>query len=274
MLPITAGQRSDMCFHTAAQPTFDQLFMSSGALIGVVDEEGFQCCDWTRSRCRSGGWGVKCSEQAHHLLINKATSGVAHAAVCENLTVNLGTRAWIVSRAWQGWAGARLASEGVGGEDELVCDPRLERRVPCIGDDAEVRFGEGAVQLPRGGGWTDEVVAAVDDICRDVADLVNTVEQLRVPLEEAVVDKVVALDARQRDAEGVGGEAEDSGWIDVEAAGAALPYAPRARCTQPLLFVVAGNQPPMVSVYDGGVALVGGDGLHVVVEGIGEHGRG
>ena len=63
-------------------------------------------------------------------------------------------------------------------------------------------------------------------------------QQLVLDLEEAAVDEVVVLDARERQRERRILVAGDEVLVDVQEAGRAFPHAPRARRGQTRGFVV------------------------------------
>ena len=101
--------------------------------------------------------------------------------------------------------------------------------MPRVGHDAQVGFGPGFVQVPGALHRADDVVAALHDRRGQVADARHVVEQLRRGAQEAAVDEVVALDAR----EGVGGgvvlELRQVVGVEAQEAGRALPGRPRTR---------------------------------------------
>src|SRR5579885_3352801 len=83
--------------------------------------------------------------------------------------------------------------EPVGGLDQGAGDAALEGRVAGVGHADEIRFGPGAVQVPGAADRADHVVAAVDDHRRDVPYAPHVFQELRVAVEPALVDEVVAL---------------------------------------------------------------------------------
>ena len=83
--------------------------------------------------------------------------------------------------------------------------------------------GQARVQVPGVLDRRHHVVAAVHDDAGDVGGCASTSrEQLVVALEEAAVDEVVALDAREGERVGVGAERRDALGV-LAAATASLP---------------------------------------------------
>lgn len=72
--------------------------------------------------------------------------------------------------------------------------------MPRVGDHVQLGLGPGAVQVPGAGHGADDVVAPLYDDPRDMADFLHIPQQL-VGLQEGVVDKVMALDAGEGQAE-------------------------------------------------------------------------
>ena len=62
---------------------------------------------------------------------------------------------------------AGLPREAIRRRHQLVRIARLERRVSRVGDDAEIRFGPGLVQVPRTAHRADHVIAALHDHARE-----------------------------------------------------------------------------------------------------------
>ena len=93
--------------------------------------------------------------------------------------------------------------------------------MPCIRHDHQFRLRPGAVQGPGTAHRADHVIAALHDDAGNVADARHVAQQLVVDLEEAAIDEVVALDAR----EGRGVvrlfEFRDVGGVQVQEAGGA-----------------------------------------------------
>jgi hypothetical protein len=110
------------------------------------------------------------------------------------------------------------AAECIGRAHEFTSRARFERRVAGVAYDAQPCLGPGAVQGPGAAHGADDVVAALDDDCRNFADAVHVVEQLTIATQEAAVDEIVASDARQR---------------SREAGAARLRDLPRADCRSP-----------------------------------------
>src|SRR5262249_35378421 len=94
---------------------------------------------------------------------------------------------------------SRKALELVRRGDERRASAGLERDMAGVRDDLEPRLGPGAVQVPGVADRADEIVAAVDDDARYVADARHLLEQVVIGREEGVVLEVVAFDAGERD---------------------------------------------------------------------------
>ena len=90
------------------------------------------------------------------------------------------------------------ARKAVRGAYQFVQDSWLDRGMPGIGHDVQLGFWPGAMQIPRAAHRADHVVASLHDHRRDMPDGAGVAQQLVFVLEEAAVDEVVALDARER----------------------------------------------------------------------------
>src|ERR1700756_1479193 len=92
----------------------------------------------------------------------------------------------------QAAAAGRLSGEAIGCADQLVRDAWFEGGGAGIGDYAPVGSGPGAMQFPGNLGWTEHVVASVDDNRGDVSDATDVLQQLIVRPHEPSVQEVVA----------------------------------------------------------------------------------
>ena len=96
--------------------------------------------------------------------------------------------------------------------DELARDSRLPCGMAGFGDDVQLGFGPRGMQVMGRRGRTHDVVPALDDDRRQVADAIDALQQSPF-VEEALVHEVMSLDPRQceRRAVVVGGDAEFCG---------------------------------------------------------------
>src|SRR5690606_17495551 len=60
------------------------------------------------------------------------------------------------------------STKAIGRLDQFALDARLEGRMSGVGDDAQVGFRPGPVQVPRAACGTDDVIAALHDHRRNV----------------------------------------------------------------------------------------------------------
>lgn len=118
---------------------------------------------------------------------------------------------------------------------------RLERGVAGGGGNDQFALRPRLVQVPGVLDRADHVIAAVDDHAGDVGDAVGVAQQLVFDFEEAAVDEVVVLDARERERERGVFVPGDEILVHVQEAGGAFPHAPGARGGEPGGFVVAGE---------------------------------
>ena len=75
---------------------------------------------------------------------------------------------------------AQLSRAFVGGVDDRRGDTRLGHRMAGIGDDLEMGFRPGAMQIPGDARAGHDVVAAMDDRAGDVAQVCGSRKQLAV----------------------------------------------------------------------------------------------
>jgi len=99
-----------------------------------------------------------------------------------------------------GQAPSLHSREPVRGIDEPIHNPRLSDGVARVGDHVQLGLGPGPVQVPGAGQGADDVVAPLDDDPRDMADF-SYVPQELVLLQEGMVDKVMAFNAGEGQAE-------------------------------------------------------------------------
>ena len=156
----------------------------------------------------------------------------------------------------------------MGRRDECLADPDLRPRVACVGDDDELRFGPCLVQVPSRAHGTHDVVAPLHDDRGDVADLLDSAQELIVLLEEAAVDEVVCFDACERIGELTATEALHRQRVDAQFARRALPDRPRERRLLAHGGVLAGE--PLVVRTHHVAAFALGNGLLIGIERVGE----
>src|SRR5262249_39408266 len=92
-----------------------------------------------------------------------------------------------------------IPQETVRRGNELGGDPWLVRRVPGFEHDSVVGFGPALMELPCRLDRTHDVVAALHDHGRNVADAIYAAQQLLLIGEEAAVTEVVSLYAGERE---------------------------------------------------------------------------
>src|ERR1041384_7900323 len=92
-----------------------------------------------------------------------------------------------------------VSTKTVGGADECVPNSRLGGCVSRVGNNVQLRVGPCAMQVPGIHQRTDNVVTSMNDYRRNVTNAIDILDQVIVSFEEAVVDKVVTLDSRERD---------------------------------------------------------------------------
>src|SRR5271155_4648621 len=98
-----------------------------------------------------------------------------------------------------------------------------------IADDVQAGFGPGAVQVPGAAQRTDDIVAALHDVARNMPDALAVAQQLIVPAQKSAVDEIMTFNARKR-----GGESRifimaQLRTADLQVAGRPLPNRPGAR---------------------------------------------
>ena len=113
------------------------------------------------------------------------------------------------------------------GRDQGPPYPRLQRRVPGIGDDGEACAGPGAGEVEGADGGADHVVAALDDVGRNVGDAVHVRQQPAFRQEE-LVHEVVRLDAGEAEGGAVLREAGDGVGAGQEGGAGAFVDRPGA----------------------------------------------
>lgn len=106
----------------------------------------------------------------------------------------------------------------------------------------------------------------LDNGSRNVADLVNVLQNMSISLEEALVEEVVALNASESQSPNVLGRLGNLYRIDIELGGRALPGRPGLGAADLLLLVVAGQA--LVVGSNEVVALVLRNRLDVLIPGI------
>jgi len=84
---------------------------------------------------------------------------------------------------------------------ELSGGAGLEGRVTGIRYDPKFCLRPSAVQIPSAAHRTDNIVATVDDNCRNLANPRHLIQQLPVSAKEASMEEIVASNARQRSSE-------------------------------------------------------------------------
>src|SRR5271165_3607310 len=124
---------------------------------------------------------------------------------------------------------ASAAAVAISCKHELVSIAGLERRVSGVGDDAQLRFGPGAVQIPGGGCGAHDIVAALNDGRWDMPDARHIVDQLALAAQEAAIHEVMALDTRHRQRELIFAPFPDVLDVAVQETGGGLPHRPGAR---------------------------------------------
>lgn len=67
-----------------------------------------------------------------------------------------------------------------------------------VGNDDELGFGPGAMQIPAAGDRTAGVVTAMDDDGGKMADSADVFDQIIIGLEKAIVHEIMALDPGER----------------------------------------------------------------------------
>src|SRR5437773_2864056 len=134
--------------------------------------------------------------------------------------------------------------------------------MPRVGDDPELGLRPCAVKLPRGHHRTDDVVATLHDYGRDVTDLSDAIDELGVAFEEALVDEVMALDARERERKLIFGGARHVVRIHSKVTRRRLPDAPRLCSSRALSFVFA-RQPRVIRTNEV-TAFVRQNGLYIL----------
>lgn len=93
-----------------------------------------------------------------------------------------------------------------------------------IGHYPQIGLRPGAMQIPCGSQRADHIVAALHDHCRDMPNPADVAQQLVVLLQEAGIDEVMALDAREGEREIIRGTGVDMLAILIEKAGRGLPH--------------------------------------------------
>src|SRR5882672_1497014 len=166
------------------------------------------------------------------------------------------SRALISASVLMGGSSGAVRREPIRRSHELGRVARLVGRVAGVAHHAKVRLGPALVELPSGLRRTDDVVAALDDHCRNRANEVDAAQQLVLALEEASVDEVVRLDARERKRELGRAELARALRIRPQRARGAFPDRPRARRLQ-LLARVGADQ----------AAVIGGEQIAALVLG-------
>ena len=83
------------------------------------------------------------------------------------------------SRGDRGGVGSALR-EAVGFLDQRAADAWLGHRVAGVGDHDQFRLGPGAMEVPRGAGGADDVVAALADHRRNLPEALGVAEKLVV----------------------------------------------------------------------------------------------
>src|SRR5256714_3765262 len=149
-----------------------------------------------------------------------------------------------------------MAFKSVRGLDERGDDARLGGGVAGVWDDSQVRFGPGAVQVPRASHGADNVVAPLHYDAGDVPNFFHVLDEIVVCREEGVVHEVVTLDARKRQGELRLGELLDHRVVEEELRSAPLPDAPRARSFEPDTLIAA-RQPTVVGAHKVSALLCG-----------------
>src|SRR5690606_7720026 len=117
--------------------------------------------------------------------------------------------------------------------------------MPGVGHDAQLRPGPALVQLPSGFGRTHHVVTPLDDHGRNVPQRPDSIDQLGLRLEEAAVDEVVRLEARNRDSEVGIGKVLLALLVREQRAQHTLPDRPGSSKSD-LLLLVAAREAPMI----------------------------
>src|SRR5271154_5771896 len=161
------------------------------------------------------------------------------------------------------------AAVPIGREHQFVRISRLECRVTGVRHDAQIRFGPCAMQIPRAGGGTHDVVASLNDGRRYVPNARHVVQQLTLAAQESAVHEIVALDARHRQRELIFAPFPDVVAVAEQEARGRFPNRPctRGRQTNSL---VAADQALVVGAQEV-VALVDRDGVAVGLPGVGEN---
>src|SRR3954471_6848418 len=95
----------------------------------------------------------------------------------------------------------------IGAPNQSVRIPALERRMPGVRHDLEPCFGPGLAKVPRGPDRADDVVAAMDDGCRDRPNMLNAVNQVAVAVQEGTLAQIMTFCPGQGEAMIVVGQA-------------------------------------------------------------------
>src|ERR1043166_5483397 len=133
----------------------------------------------------------------------------------------------------------------------------------CVRSDMQLRFRPRPVQVPGALDGTDNIVAALDNHTRYVANLIDVLKEIILCLEETIMHEIMAFNAGEGECESRISKPFDGFGIEEKFRGCALPDAPRARgCDSDLL--VSAGQAAIIRT-DEVIALILGNDLDVLV---------
>lgn len=138
-----------------------------------------------------------------------------------------------------------------------------------VANDLDRRRRPRSVKSPRALGRANHIVAPLNDDAGDPRELASVFEQLRVGSQKPLVHEVVALDAREREREGVTVHALHEIVVGEQAAGTSLPNTPRPGARLTDVRVVAREASMIRRQEIATLAL--GDRREVVLPGVGVH---
>src|SRR5678815_3811368 len=115
-----------------------------------------------------------------------------------------------------------------------------------VGNDVELRFRPGSMQIPGAGGRTNNIVPTLDNNGGNGSNRADILDQIIVGTEKGVVHEVVAFDSGEGQGKLRIGKLLDHGRVEEELGGAAFPDTPRT-CRLHTYRLVLARQPAVIS---------------------------
>src|SRR5450432_4601000 len=143
--------------------------------------------------------------------------------------VNAPRRVCGASRASERRPSKSASCKAVSGGNQFVHRAELIGRMAGIRHNAKISLWESARQFPGALQRTHDIVAALDDYRRNVAQARDVIQQLVLVRKKATVHEVVTLDTREGETELIPRAAPDVVLVLKQVARACLPHAPSAR---------------------------------------------